>query len=382
VSEPAAATRGRLLLVSANFRPSVGGVERFAETLGEGLAARGWDVVVLCCRDGDAPLREEAGGVHIVRIPSSDLLRRRWNVPYPLPSPVRLAGELRRLIAWADVVHVQDALYVTSAAALIAARRARVPSVLTQHVGFVPQASPVLDTAQRVAIASLGRVARLASRVAAYNVDVAAWARRTWRLRDVRVLPIGIAAFDADGDDRAAFRREVGLDEDRFLVLFAGRDVPKKRLDLALAAADPAFELVAVTDRHGSAAPAGTRILPFLAPERFRRLLLSADAFVLPSEAEGIPLALQEALASGVPCVVTRVAGYEHYLRDDDVLWVDPEPDCIRAALRRLASDETLRSELSERARAAGAREFGLERVLDAYEDLYGELLRPVSAAR
>lgn len=367
---PAAERPRRVLLVSANFRPSLGGIERFVETLGEGLAARGWEVTVLCCRHGDAPLAEEAAGVRIVRIPSSDLLRRRWNVPYPLPAPRRLIRELRRLLAWADVVHAQDALYATSVAALMAARKRGVPSVLTQHVGFVPQGSAALDAGQRVAIATLGRTARLASRVVAYNADVASWARRTWGLPEVEVVPIGVPGAESS-PARELVRRELDLPEDRFLALFVGRDVPKKRLDLALAAADPAYELVAVTDRPPTAAPDGTRILPFLPVDRFRALLLSVDAFVLPSEAEGIPLALQEALVSGLPCVVTRVPGYERHLRDGEVLWVQPEPESIRAALRRLASDDALRARLAERARAAGAREFGLERVLDAYEALY-----------
>jgi glycosyltransferase involved in cell wall biosynthesis len=285
---------------------------------------------------------------------------------------------VRRLVAWADVVNPQDALYVTSVASLAAARRARVPSVLTQHVGFVPQGSAPLDAAQRAAIATLGRAARLASRVVAYNADVADWARRTWRLPEVRIVPVGISPGDAPATvDRAATRRELGLPADRFLALFVGRDVPKKRLDLALAAADPAYEIVAVTDRRPEAAPEGTRIVPFLPPETFHRLLSAADAFLLPSEAEGLPLALQEALASGLPCVLTRVAGYERYLRDGDVLWVQPKAGNIRAALLRLASDEQWRAELAERARTAAEREFGLERFVSAYEALYEEIMAP-----
>ena len=54
--------------------------------------------------------------------------------------------------ARADLVHVQDALYGSSVAVLAAAKRRRTPSVLTQHVAFVPQHNAVLDAAQHVAI--------------------------------------------------------------------------------------------------------------------------------------------------------------------------------------------------------------------------------------
>ena len=172
----------------------------------------------------------------------------------------------------------------------------------------------------------------------------------------------------AGGAGRSALRRELDLPEDRFLALFVGRDVPKKRLDVVLGAADPSYEIVAVTDRVSGPPGPGVRLLPFLEHERFQHLLLAVDAFVLPSEAEGIPLALQEALLAGLPSVVAREPGYERALRDGEVVYVEPRPDDVRAALTRLVVDRTGRAELSARAREAGRREFGLERFVAAYE--------------
>src|SRR5712691_10888040 len=136
----------RILLVSAYFRPHVGGIERFVENLGLGLAARGHRVTVLCCRtEQQSPLREEVDGYLIERVPATNGSERRLRVPYPLPEPVALARKLRQLLAGADVVYVQDAIYATSAPALLLAHRRGVPSVLTQHVAFVPQRLRALD---------------------------------------------------------------------------------------------------------------------------------------------------------------------------------------------------------------------------------------------
>jgi len=363
----------RILLVSANYRPSVGGIERFVETLAGGLVERGHEITVATCRTRGAPSFEEDGGVRVLRIPSSDAPRERLNVPYPLPAPRACVRTLRELVHWADVVHAQDALYLTTVTALTLARRHRVPSVLTQHVAFVPQRQALLDLAQNVAIATLGRCARLSDVVAAYSPSVAEWARRSWRLADVRLLPSGVRQPPVGEHDRSAVRRELGLSEDSFVALFTGRDVPKKRLDVFLAARDPGYELVAVTDRRDDAPP-GTRLLPFTSPERFASLLEAADAFVLPSEGEGFPLALQEALVAGVPCVVTPHPGYERFLRQDDVLFVPPDSAAIREALLRLASNPSDQEALAERAAAAGRREFDLDRFVDAYEELYIEL--------
>jgi D-inositol-3-phosphate glycosyltransferase len=363
----------RVLQVSANYRPSIGGIERYVELLARGLADKGADVTVLCCQADGAP-RLELNGIRVVRVRASQLLKKRWNVHYPLPDPVGFIRELRRLVRWADVVHAHDALYLTSAAALAAARRRATPSVLTQHVSFTPQPSRALDVIERGAIATLGRSAKLASCVVAYNAAVAAWAESTWGLGQVQLLPAGVPEPEASHTDRKAARREFGLPEDLFLALFVGRDVPTKRLDLFLGASDPSYGLVAVTDRPATASLVGARVLPFMSPDRLQRLLLAADAFVLPSRAEGFPLSLQEALVAGIPCVVTRVPGFERYLGDDDVAWVEPSSDAIRDALRRLASDQGLRSALGARAQALGRREFGLDAFVDAHERLYGTL--------
>ena len=365
----------RLLLVSANFRPSVGGIERYVEILAHGLAERGHRVTVAACAtDGATRGEERDGAVRIVRLPATDVLDRSLNVPYPLPEPIAAVRSLRRLIAEADVVNPQDALYATSALSLALARRRGVASVLTQHVGFVPQRRRALDLAQHAAITTIGRTARLATRVVTYNPSVAAWAEQTWRLANVGVVPPGVP--DPPTVDRDAVRRNLGLPGARFVALFAGRDVPKKGLDHFLDARDPAYELVAVTDRSPAAAPHGTRIIPFLEPTRFRELLASVDAFVLPSQAEGFPLALQEALVTGLPCVVVRGAGYDHYLREGEVVITRRDANDIRAALQRLATDDDSRMRLGEKGREAGRREFGVDRFVSAYEQLYTDARR------
>ena len=82
----------------------IGGIERFVETLADELASHGHTVRVACCREGRAPLREQAGGVETVRLRASQLARSIAGVPYPLPSPISLARVLRPLVDTADVV--------------------------------------------------------------------------------------------------------------------------------------------------------------------------------------------------------------------------------------------------------------------------------------
>ena len=151
---------------------------------------------------------------------------------------------------------------------------------------------------------------------------------------------------------------------------------PKKVLDVFLAALDPAYELVAVTDRPPSAEPKGVRVMPFVAPKRLREILCAVDAFVLPSEGEGFPVSLQEALAAGLPVVTTFQPGYDRFLSPDDVLYVERDPDAVRGALRRLVDDIELRGRLAERALAVAEQHFGVGQFVTAYEELYAEARR------
>jgi glycosyltransferase involved in cell wall biosynthesis len=264
-------------------------------------------------------------------------------------------------------VHVQDVLYPSSAVAVRVSARRRVPSLVTLHVAFVPQRNRLLDAAERLALAAAGRIARRATRCVAYNPNVAAWTETAWRLPRVDVLPVGVEVHPVP-----PARAELGLPEDRFVAVFVGRDVAKKNLDAFAGAADPAYELVAVTDGRRD----GLRTLPFMQPPDLHRVLASADAFVLPSRGEGIPLALQEAMALGLPVVTTLGPGYERYFDAGDVLAVDGTAAGVRTALRRLAADRELRERLAARSRAVAAAHFSLDAFVGAYERAYRDLTR------
>lgn len=359
----------RVLLVTSYFSPHVGGVERFVEVLAGGLAERGHEVTVLCCRtDRSSPLEDLTGAFRIVRVPAINAAERLLGTPLPVPSPLRLRHALEALVAEADVVHANDALYPTTWAAIAAALRRGVPALLTQHVGRVRQRYAALDLVQSVAIRAVGRVARRADRVVSYNPAVAAWARSIWRLPDVAVLPSGVVSASGP-PDRAA----CGLPGDRFVALFVGRDVPKKGLRHVIAAADPDYELIAVTD----AKPAprdGVQIRPFMSPPELANLLRSVDALVLPSVDEGIPLIIQEAATAGIPIVTTDQPGLSSYFEPGDLVLVDANGESIRKALLALRADPARRAALARRVENVGRIHFDAGAFVTAYEQTYAEI--------
>lgn len=89
-----------------------------------------------------------------------------------------------------------------------------------------------------------------------------------------------------------------------------------------------------------------------------------AHALVLPSHDEGLPLAILEALALGLPVVCTPVGEIPDHLQDGrHALWVPPgDPLALASALARVLQDGALRERLSQEGQALWAREFSMER--------------------
>ena len=126
-----------------------------------------------------------------------------------------------------------------------------------------------------------------------------------------------------------------------------------------------------------SASPDRPRIA-FLGPrDDVRRLLAAADLLVLPSRMEGLSLALVEAHAAGVPCLVTRVGGNEEIVADGETgVIVPPEdPAALAGALGRLLSDPAERWAMGEAARRRYEAHFTVERMAEATCALYQEAL-------
>lgn len=109
-----------------------------------------------------------------------------------------------------------------------------------------------------------------------------------------------------------------------------------------------------------------------------------AHAFALASFAEGIPVVLMEAMASGLPCVTTRITGIPELIRDGiDGLLVAPS-DAIELAnaLGSLMDDPELRADLARNGRCRVAHKFDLTRNIDRLGEVLMRRLRDGRACR
>ena len=111
----------------------------------------------------------------------------------------------------------------------------------------------------------------------------------------------------------------------------------------------------------------------WLGPERLRAELAGASVFALPSYAEGMPMALLEAMSWGLPVIATPVGGVPQVIEHEvNGLFVDPDDiDGIAAAIARLMSDPALRERLGAAARKTIEARFSLDATLDRLGEVY-----------
>ena len=176
--------------------------------------------------------------------------------------------------------------------------------------------------------------------------------------RRIEVLRNGVDLDLFAPRDRAAARRELGLDADGPIVLSVGWLIRRKGHDLAIraAAAMPDVTLVIVGDGPESVAlqrlakqlgaNARVRFLGSMAQEHLAAVYSAADVLVLASSREGLPNVVLEALACGTAVVATAVWGTPEIMASPAIgrLVAQRTPEALTTAIRDLLADPPARA--------------------------------------
>jgi glycosyltransferase involved in cell wall biosynthesis len=284
-----------------------------------------------------------------------------------------------------DVVHSHSPLLAALAriAARTMPRRRRPVLVATEHNVWAAYAA----TTRAVNAATFGwDDAHLA-----VSEEVRRSVPTRWRDR-VEVLVHGVVLDEvrAVGGERKAVRAELGIDDDDVVVVTIANYRVHKAWPVLLACARtvldeaPAVRFVAVgqgplarevEELHERLALGERFLLLGRRPDAVR-ILAAADVFVLSSVQEGLPVALMEALALGLPVVATNVGGIPEAVSDgvEGVLVPPGRPAELAAAVLEVVRDPARRARLAAAAARRG-EDFDITRAVARTEALYRRLL-------
>jgi glycosyltransferase involved in cell wall biosynthesis len=188
----------------------------------------------------------------------------------------------------------------------------------------------------------------------------------------------------ASPEERRALRVRLELPEGPIAV-YTGRLVPEKRADSlirlwpAVRAACPTATLLLLGEGPQATAwraLAGAGVLFRGKVDNVEEYLRACDLFVLPSLVEGLSNAQLEAMAAGLPALVTDVGGAGDLIAHGESGWLVPPDDApaLEAALLRLLGDERLRARLAAAGRDRVLRDYTLEEAARRLRDLYARL--------
>jgi L-malate glycosyltransferase len=362
----------RVLLVTSELR--CGGAERVVVHLATTLRSMGVAVEILCLqRPGSLADEAAAAGVDVVALQS---LRG-----YDAKAIWSLARHLRRFRP--DVINVHDRAslpYVVLANSIGGCR----PLVFSAHGLLTRDEHPRLR--DRWAARRLSQVTAVSGPAAEEYARLLGWNGKINRIDN------GVPPVERCEELRRQCRQSLQLGDDAFVFVAVGNLKPEKGFEDLLSAAASLrgcaagrkFNILIAGERadagYHASLLARSKELNLNGDVRFlgywsdtRSLYSAADAFVLSSRKEGLPLVLLEAMSAGLPVVATEVGAVVEVIRRDlDGLLVPPaSADRLARAMFHLATDEPLRVSLGRAASARVESRFGVRRMAERYLDVY-----------
>jgi sugar transferase (PEP-CTERM/EpsH1 system associated) len=286
-----------------------------------------------------------------------------------------------------DIVHSRN---WGALEAVIAGRWVRSGSVIHSEHGV--EFNPAKDPWRRSWFRRLAF--ELADRVFSVSGQLRdALARRTgFPARKIGVIRNGVDTrrFRPNASARRQFRAERGISEHDFCIGCLGRLNQIKDYPTMLRAAEVLSEScsswrllivgggpeLAALQELSSRPPLRGRIQFLGASDRVPEFLSALDAYVLPSLCEGISNSLLEAMATGVPVVVSNTGGNPEVVEEEESGLLFPVGDFNRLAdrLLQLHRQKEFRDRLARKALQRVTDEFSLDSMVKKYEEMYGSL--------
>jgi glycosyltransferase involved in cell wall biosynthesis len=387
----------RVLCVSPYYEPAYvyGGPAHSVPALCRALVRQGMSVCVFTTN---------ANGETSLDLPVSRALTRDGVQVYYFPRLTRarffwspeLARTCLNRISEFDILHTNGTFNFPSLVSARIAVSKGIPVVLSPRGELMPWSLSQKKPKKRIYMRFLGRghIERMAALICSDELEQQAIKHLGLR-NTTFVIPNCIDARSfANLPPRSALRTTWGISDGAVVILVLGRIHPKKRPDLAVEAfvriADQfqnAHLVFVGPDESGlgpsllaRAQQAGCQdrlhFTGLLDPEQVRQALADADLFLMPSESENFGMAAAEAMAAGLPAVISENLGMSRYVTQMKAGQVVPlDAKAVADGLARLLQDPAGLGEIGRRVKQLAADTFDLSVVGRQVKECYGEIV-------
>lgn len=307
----------KICIFTARFLPSVGGVENYCYNLAKTLSKSGNHCIIVTCNTHGLPPREDTEYATIFRLKSLNFLNGRY--PITLATKENKSIWLQLLKSALDFVVINTRFYPLSLQALSFSKRLNIRPIVIEHgSAHLTSGSVIADNVIQLVehgITSLDKF--FPADYYAVSNESSKWLSH-FRIKCKGTLfnSIHPKEFRDSASDRA-FRSELGLPTDTFLVASVGRLVKEKGIiELAKSSTNLKNNISILVAGDG---PLKQYLKPYesekfhllgpLSKDDIAALLLQADVLILPSRSEGFATVLLESAACYTPPITTDVGG-------------------------------------------------------------------------
>lgn len=218
------------------------------------------------------------------------------------------------------------------------------------------------------------------------------WAKEMMTAASIESSRISVLPYPIDLDLFKPADQSTKLSREKTKLLWLGRVVPRKRLDLALEAIrllvkegiDVHLQIIgkfSYSDKYRKLIeefefPDAIAYTSFVERFKIPELMNSIDILIQPSEAENFGSAVAEALCYGVPVIVGPTNGTKDFINASSFVFEEYSAESLKETIKlAIEAVKANKTQIAREARSVAEKNFDVSRIVDQLEDIFDELL-------
>lgn len=380
----------KILYITPSLAPEWGGPTTVVTGLTEALVERGVEVSIFTtAKRGEKEKIIRPNGVD-VRIFTHRFLSRFWRSYSPSINEM-----LKKEVEKCDIVHIHELWHYPHYAAYKAAKRTKKPYLITPHGALEPWALNYKSPKKKIYMRLIQK--QMLDEASALHAITEAEIEHIHRfgLKNlITVIPNGINPEEFQIlPPKEEFEEHYKELKNKKVILFLSRIHPKKGLDILARASgkivknrDDIRLVIIGPDSEGYKAEViemfesmgilNKTIFTGMLTGREKLTALSrADVFVLPSYSEGFSMAILEAMACGIPIIITNKCNFPEVKEAGTGIIIEPDAEQLTDSLEKLLDDEDISKQMGKKGKKLIMERYTWNKIAERMIKLYENIL-------